>query len=147
MKESIRPKAPEGEYSLRLDPKTTLKPENSQAGKPMLVLYWHLFNPPPGVNFEDIKDCEVRDKITLSPNALFSIRNLLWACDIPLECDSCKTVYTADLDGCPNCKKTLFGFESELIRTKHPRAFVNQEKAFQSENIVNSIVKYTKPTS
>lgn len=138
--ESKRQLAPEGIYTLRCD---DIKLETSKkSGNQMFVIDWVPYNPPAGIPFDAIDRCKIRTWVSLAPNALFTLKNLLKACNIPCECSNCATEYEAGLDECPDCKSTLFTFDPDQIRAATPQAYVKVEKSQDGARDVNTIERY-----
>jgi len=136
--ESARQIAPEGEYQGRMKEK---KLETSSKGKPMLTVTWLPYDPPPGVSMDQIDKCELRDWISLAPNALFSLKNLCVGCGIQITCVSCNNDYEAKHDFCPSCQSALFTVDLDLIDDKNPGLFVTITKD-KNDKDVNEIKKY-----
>jgi hypothetical protein len=138
--ESQRQLAPDGEYSLRAKEK---KQELSKTSKqPMITIDWLPFDPPPGVTMDQIDKCSIRTWVSLAPNALFTLKNLMHACGVQCECAGCGNNYDANLDACPNCGSALFEFDPDFIDTATPKALVAIEKEQKGEKDVNVIKKY-----
>ena len=137
--ESQRQIAPEGEYSLRCK---ELIRKNSKAGRPMLEIHWIPFNPPAGVGMDEIDKCIIKDWISLSPNALFSLKNLMHACGVECECASCNNKYSAKLEVCDRCQSAVFEVDDDFILTSEPKAFVVVAKDQNNENDVNQVKAY-----
>lgn len=135
--ESKRQIAPEGEYSLRFKEKVV---KNSKAGKPMIEIQWKPFDPPAGVSMDEIDKCIIWDRISLAPNALFSLKALCAASNQDVECSNCSTVYEATNDVCPSCQSPLFEVDLDFIDEASPRAFVKIEP-YQGRD-TNKIEKY-----
>lgn len=139
--DSKRQIAPRGEYQLRLKAKNI---KNSKAGNPMIEADFTPFNPPNGVLMDQIDKCVIRTWISLAENALFTLKNLCFACDQEIECANCHTTYSADLEECPNCKSPIFEVDLDFIDTAQPWAFVEVEKSQDGARDVNTILKYSR---
>ena len=137
--ESQRVLCPEDEYSLRLKEKTI---KNSAAGKPMIELSWIPFDSATGIPASDLEKCILKDWISLQPNALFSLKNLMLACGVSCECQSCGNTYSAKLEVCDRCQSAIFQVDPDFIDSSEPRAFVIVTKDKAGENDVNQIKKY-----
>lgn len=156
--ESAKQLAPEGEYLLRWAPqnklvdfnKTGKKPfvlgPSKASGKPVWTLQWEPFNPPPGVSMDQIEKCVILDWVSLSPNALFTAKNLIWACGQQIECSNCHAEYEANLDTCPECQSAVFLVDWDFLDSAQPGAFVKIEKDQKGERDVNTIKKYFRPS-
>lgn len=149
--ESKRVVYPEGEYSLQPTKRTT-KPSKS-SGKPMFEMEWRPFNPPDGVNMQDYQNAKgenppIRSWISLAPNALFSLANLMFAAGMDKECAGCGLGYKANLEVCPSCQSALFEFDPDAIdQIQEVRAFVKVEKDQKGENDVNTIATFIAPSA
>lgn len=138
--ESQRQLCPDGEYSLRCKEK---KQELSKTSKqPMITVDWYPFDPPPGVTMDQIEKCSIRTWVSLAPNALFTLKNLMHASGIACECAGCGNEYEANLDQCPSCQSALFEFDPDFIDTASPKALIAIEKDQKGEKDVNVIKKY-----
>ena len=138
--ESQRVIAPEGEYSLRL--KEKVKKPSRASGKLMFELSWMPFDPPDGVSQESLDKCIIKDWISLAPNALFSLKNLMWASGVECECAGCNNKYSAKLDACDRCQSAVFSVDDDFIGATEVRAFIIVKKDQAGENDVNEIKKY-----
>lgn len=140
--ESQRQVVPEGEYSLRCKEKK-IKPSKSQ--KPMIEITWIPFDPPDGVAMSQIDKANLKDWVSLAPNALFSLANLMVACGVSKECSNCQNSYSAKLEVCDRCQSAIFDFDPDFIDTAEPRAFVIVKKDQAGENDVNEVKTYIAP--
>lgn len=138
---------PEDEYSLRFSKKDI---KSSSKGKPMIELWWTPFNPATGIDMSDYLDGkgnqkEIPDWISLAPNALFSLANLMFAAGVEKECGNCQVKYPANQNVCPSCQSAMFEFDPDFIdQIQDVRAFVIVQKD-KNENDVNSVKTYIAP--
>lgn len=140
--ESQRQIAPEGIYSLRCKDKTIKLSKNQ---KPMVEIYWIPFNPPDGVSMDQIDKCTLKAWISLAPNALFSLANLMAATNQEKECVNCGNKYSAKLEVCDRCSSAVFEFDPDFIDSAEPQAFITIKKDQNNENDVNEVTTYIVP--
>lgn len=140
--ESQRQIVPEGEYQLRCK---EYKIKNSKSGKPMIEISWIPFDPPSGVTMAEIDKAVLRDWVSLAPNALFSLKNLMLACGQECECANCGNKYSAKLEVCDRCQSAVFEVDDDFISRAEPRAFVTVKKDQNNENDVNEVKTYIAP--
>lgn len=141
--ESKRPIAPEGEYSLRFK-KKSIGPAK-ESGKDRIEIDYELFDPPPGVSMAEIEKVNLRTWVSLSPNALFTLKNLAYACNQKITCAGCSTDYEGILEVCPECQSPLFEVDLDFIDTNSPKAFLKIEKDRNGKD-QNNVVRYSRPT-
>lgn len=92
----------------------------------------------------DLEKARLMTWVSLAPNALFTLKNLCFACVQDITCSSCNADYVASLDVCPNCQSPMFEVDLDFIDSATPKAFVKIEKDQKGEKDVNTIVKYSR---
>jgi len=140
--ESLNQIAPEGEYGIRLT-KDAVQGISASSQKPMVTCEWEPFDPPPHVTMDQIQKCKIMSWISLQPNALFTLKEVLHAAKSDLICKACNQPYSAEIDRCPSCQSTKFSADLGVLKQGlEIGAYLKPGRNQKNTRDVTEIVKY-----